>query len=291
MDHTGALRSFPAFMECPGTAFVRTGSQECLQVQQFVCGLDQTGNTGFFQADFLKEHLALFICLEFGDFAFDLGCNDQDFRILVFDGFADGFHIFIAVHGAGFVDVADIHDRFVGQQEQVVCNFLFVFRLKRNSAGTFSLLQCFFVFAKYFVSDFCLFVTACLCLFLHFGDTAVDGFQVLDLQLGIDNLLIADRVYTPVYVDDVIVVEAAQYMQDCIRFTDIGKELVAQAFPFAGSFNETGDIYDFHRCGNHALGVFDLSQFIQSFVRYGDNADIRFYRTKREVCRLCFCIR
>ena len=42
MDHTGALRGFPSFMESPGTTFVGTGGQECLQVQEFVSGLDQT---------------------------------------------------------------------------------------------------------------------------------------------------------------------------------------------------------------------------------------------------------
>lgn len=49
MDHTGALRGFPSFMESPGTTFVGTGGQECLQVQEFVSGLDQTGNAGFFK--------------------------------------------------------------------------------------------------------------------------------------------------------------------------------------------------------------------------------------------------
>ena len=33
MDNTGALRSFPAFMERPRTTFVRSGGQEGLQVQ------------------------------------------------------------------------------------------------------------------------------------------------------------------------------------------------------------------------------------------------------------------
>ena len=53
MDHTGALRGFPSFMESPGTTFVGTGGQECLQVQELVSGLDQTGNAGFFQTDLL----------------------------------------------------------------------------------------------------------------------------------------------------------------------------------------------------------------------------------------------
>ena len=33
VDNTGALRSFPAFMERPRTTFVRSGGQEGLQIQ------------------------------------------------------------------------------------------------------------------------------------------------------------------------------------------------------------------------------------------------------------------
>ena len=53
MDHTGALRGLPAFMERPGAAFIGTGCQECLQVQELVSGFDQAGNTGLLQTDLL----------------------------------------------------------------------------------------------------------------------------------------------------------------------------------------------------------------------------------------------
>ena len=44
MDHTGTLRGFPAFQERPGTAFVGTGGQEGLQVQQAVGRFERLGN-------------------------------------------------------------------------------------------------------------------------------------------------------------------------------------------------------------------------------------------------------
>ena len=172
-----------------------------------------------------------------------------------------------------------------------MCDLLLVFRVERNGAGAFALFQRFLVFAKYLVSDLSLFVTACLCLFLHFGDPAVDGFEVFDLQLGIDDFLVAHRIDTAVYMDDVVIVEATQYVQDCICLADIGEEFVSQPFPFAGAFYEAGNIYDFDRSRDNTLGMFDFSQLVQTFVRYGDHADIRFDRTEREVSRLCFCIR
>ena len=41
MDHTGTLRGFPAFQERPGTAFVGTGGQEGLLVQQALVRFDK----------------------------------------------------------------------------------------------------------------------------------------------------------------------------------------------------------------------------------------------------------
>ena len=172
-----------------------------------------------------------------------------------------------------------------------MCDLLLVFRLERNGAGTFTLFQCFLIFAKYFISDFSLLVTACLSLFLHFGNTAVNGFQVFDLQFGVNDFLVANRIDTAVHMNNIVVIEATQYMQDCICFANIGKEFVSQPFSFAGAFYKAGDVYDFHRSRDNTLGMFDFCQFVQTFVRYGDHADIRFDRTEREVSRLCFCIR
>ena len=45
-------------------------------------------------------------------------------------------------------------------------------------------------------------------LFLYFRHTAVDRFQIADLKLGIDNLLIAYGINTSVYMHDIGIVEA-----------------------------------------------------------------------------------
>ena len=60
----------------------------------------------------------------------------------------------------------------------------------------------------------------------------------------------------------IVIVEATEYVNDGIGFPNIGQELVSQSFTFAGTFHKSGDIYDFYCCGDDAVGVYQLSQFI-----------------------------
>ena len=101
-------------------------------------------------------------------------------------------------------------------------------------------------------------ITSGLRLFLHLGDTAVYRFQILDLKLIVNDLLITDRVYTSVHVHDIIVVEATQYVQDSVCLTDISQELIAQSLAFTRSFHQSGDIHDLYGGGDHSLRMFDF---------------------------------
>ena len=92
-------------------------------------------------------------------------------------------------------------------------------------------------------------------------------------------------------MNDVIVVEAAQHMQDGVCLSDIGEELVSQSFSFASAFHQSGDVYDFDRSWDDTLRMFNFCQFVQAFVRYGDNTYVRLDRTERKVGRLCFRVR
>ena len=66
-----------------------------------------------------------------------------------------------------------------------------------------------------------------LCLFLYFLDTAFDGFQVFQLKFVINDFFVADGIYASVYVCHIVVIEATEYVDNCVCFTDIGKELVS----------------------------------------------------------------
>ena len=128
-------------------------------------------------------------------------------------------------------------------------------------------------------------------MLLHLLDALFDGFEVLDLQLGIDDLLVAHGVNGTVHVGHVIVVEAAEHMDDGISLADVGKELVAQSFTLAGTFYEAGDIHNLHGGGDDTSRVYQLGQLGESLVGYGDNTHVGFDCTEGEVCRLRLGVR
>lgn len=134
------------------------------------------------------------------------------------------------------------------------------------------------------------FVASGLSLFLDFLDAAFYGFEVFQLEFGVDDFLVAYRVYTAVYVCYILIVETTEYVQDSIGFTDVCKEFVTQSFAFAGSFYQTGNIYDFYSSRNNTVGIYQFGQFVEAVIRYCDYTDIWFDGTEREIGSLGLCI-
>ena len=86
---------------------------------------------------------------------------------------------------------------------------------------------------------------------------------------------------------DVAVVEAAEHVDDRIRVPDVPEEFVPQPFTFRGALDQSGDIDDLDRGGNHPLGVVDLGQPDQPLVGYGDDAHVGVDGAEGEIGRLC----
>ena len=288
VDHTGGLRRLVSLADGPGAALVRTGGEESLQAQQAVGALDQADDAGLFQTQFFQEHLTVFVILDFGDIRLGLRGDDQDFRVLLLDGFPDRVDICVALGGGGFIDIADIHDRLVGQQVQVLGHGFFIGILGNDRPAGFPFQQgCPVAFQQ--VQQFLGFlVRPDLGLFGHLGDAAFDGLQVLDLQFCIDNFLVPDRIYAAVDVDDVAVVKTTQYVQDGVGFPDVGQELVAQAFSFTGPFDKTGDVDDVDRGRNGPFRLADVRQDFQPLVRNIGRSEVRLDGAEREIGALGF---
>ena len=89
-----------------------------------------------------------------------------------------------------------------------MCHTLLFLGFEGDRTGTLALFQSLFIPTKYFVSNLGLLVASGLCLFLHFGDSAIYRFQILDLKLHVDDLLVTDRIDTTIYMDNIIVVKA-----------------------------------------------------------------------------------
>ena len=62
---------------------------------------------------------------------------------------------------------------------------------------------------------------------------------------------------------DVVVVKAAQYVEDGVRLAYVGKELVAQSFPLAGPLDQSGDIDNLDGGRHDASRVDQLGELVQ----------------------------
>ena len=83
------------------------------------------------------------------------------------------------------------------------------------------------------------------------------------------------------------IIEASQHVEYGICFTYVCKKLVAESFSFAGTFDETCDIYYLNCSRYDSLRIAELLQYFKTFVRYDRGSDVRFYCTEREIGALC----
>ena len=289
MDDTGALRRFHSVAERPGAHFVGARREERTQVEQAVGGFDQSADAALLQTQLLEEHLALFVGLQLGNLALDLGGYDQHLGALFRSDLAHCLHVGVAVHGGGFVHVADVQHGFVGQQEQLVRGLLLLFVLRRHDAGRLALLERSLEAQVDVQRGLGLFVAAHAHLFLDALDTRFNGLQILELQLGVDDLLVAHGVHGTVHMNDVVVVEAAEHMDDSIGLADVGEEFVAESFAAAGAFDESRDVHYLDGGGDDAaFGFAQFAQLDQSLVGHGDDTHVRLDGAEGKVRRLRF---
>ena len=142
--------------------------------------------------------------------------------------------IFLVVAGKAFlVHVGRIDDLLCGQQVALVYDAvdILVFAEALKGAGGLALLEmCLELFQNVYVEQQLL---VCLGRLARALQTA---FQMLDVrknELEIDGLDVARRIDRALDVNDVLVVEAADNVYDCVDLADMGQELVAQTLALA----------------------------------------------------------
>ena len=168
---------------------------------------------------------------------------------------------------------------------------LLVFGVELYGTSREPLFESGFVFQIYLVCKASLLVAACLSLFLHFGNTAVDSLEVAYLKLRVDYLFVSDRVYRAIDVSNIIIVETTKYMDNSVCLAYIRQKFVAKPFALACSFDQSRYIDYLYRRGYDALRVADFGKFVETFVGHGDDSYVRFDGTKSEVCSLCLSVR
>ena len=103
------------------------------------------------------------------------------------------------------------------------------------------------------------------------------------MQFGINNLLVADRVYAAVHMDDIAVVKATQYVQDGVGLADVGQELVAETFTLAGALHQAGDVDYVDRGRDGAFRHAELRQGLQPLVGHVGGAEVRLDGAEGEI--------
>ena len=107
---------------------------------------------------------------------------------------------------------------------------LFLLAVKLHAAGVLPLLQCFFISLQDRHHQLGVLITRSGYLLL-FRELRLDGFEVLELQFGVYDFLILNRIDSHAALSyHVVILEAADDMDDGIALTDVAKELVAQPF-------------------------------------------------------------
>ncbi len=74
------------------------------------------------------------------------------------------------------------------------------------------------------------------------GDALFEAFEVRQQQLGLDRLGVGDGVDLVFDMLDVVILEAAQHMDDRVDLADVAEELVAEAFALRRAAHEAGDV-------------------------------------------------
>ena len=103
---------------------------------------------------------------------------------------------------------------------------------------------------------------------------ALDHLQVRHHQLHVDDVDVPPGVRAALHVNDVLVVKAADHVDDGVGLPDVGQELVAQALPLGGPLHQARDVHKLNDCRGGLLGLIDLSQLIQPLIGDGDHAHV-----------------
>ena len=117
-------------------------------------------------------------------------------------------------------------------------------------------------------------------------EALLDGFDVGQAELDLDGLDVPERIGSAVDVDNVVVVEAADDVNDGLGFPDIAEETVAEALALAGALDEPRDIHEFHRRGDDLGRVHDGIELAEPVVGDRDHAGIRLDGAERVVLGL-----
>ena len=88
-------------------------------------------------------------------------------------------------------------------------------------------------------------------------------------------------------MDDVVVLKAADDVNDRVALADVGEEFISQTLAFGSALDQSRDIDKLDGCGRVFVGVIHLGEHVQTLVGNRHNADVRLDGAERIVGALC----
>ena len=274
MDDAGGLRGFPALLDCPGADFLFTGGEVGHQAEEIVGALDEGRDAGVVDAEVLEEGFG-FVGGQVDEFALDFGADRHVGGVVVgADELGDFLDERILFGGGevGLGDVAGEENGFGGEELEELHHRDFLGG-GRQRVGGFAGIEV----GREFLEERDLddgFLVAGLGLFLGLVDALGDGLEVGENEFGGDDLDVADGIDAAHGVDDVVVLEAADDLDDGVDLADGGEKLVAEAFALAGAGDEAGDVDELDGGGDDDLGLRDRLEDVGAFVGDDHDADV-----------------
>ncbi len=235
--------------------------------------MDETVEAGLFEAH-LFEELVAFGGFELGDFGLHLPADADDLTSLFGGALFYGCGVGVAGDEAGLVDVGDVELGLCGDEEEVAgVGFFFVGEIDGAGglAGFESLLE--FRESGELGLDLVIGVGGLAELF-YLGVALVDGVEVGEEELGVDDVDVVEGIDAAGDVDDLGVVEATDDVADGVGGADVAEELIAEAFAFGGSFDEAGDVDELHGGGDEGFGLDEVGDFGEALIGHGDDAGV-----------------
>jgi hypothetical protein len=122
------------------------------------------------------------------------------------------------------------------------------------------------------------------------GERLLDGGEVGEAELGLDHLDVRHRVDLAGDVDHVLVLEAADDVDDRVGLAHVGEELVAEAFALGRAGHQAGDVDELDDRRDDALRLDDRRQLAEARIGQLDHADVRLDGAERDSSRGDACL-
>lgn len=107
------------------------------------------------------------------------------------------------------------------------------------------------------------------------------SFNILLQQLLTDNVHITAGIDVSLHVSDILVIEAAEHVENGIHSTNVGKESISQTSTLGSALHQSSNIGNLKNSIDNALGLESLDQIIKTVIGNGHTSNVGVDRAER----------